>query len=69
MLLVEGSKEEIKQKIEKGRVATRQLHSIIWNKNKNITTNVSKRVCKTIVKSIALYGSEDSEITKKVKSQ
>lgn len=58
-----GSDDEIKLRITKGKVAIRQLHTIIWNKN--IRNNVKNRIYKTIVEGITLYGSEVWEISKR----
>ena len=53
----EGSSAlEIQQRVQKGKIAIRQLHSILWNKT--INKDVKRMIYKTIVESIVLYGAE-----------
>ncbi|PSN48631.1 hypothetical protein C0J52_12701, partial [Blattella germanica] len=54
---------EIQQRVQKGKIAIRQLHSILWNKT--INKDVKRMIYKTIVESIVLYGAEVWEIPKK----
>lgn len=58
-----GSEIEIRHRMQKGRVAIKQLHSIIWNNT--IHKDIKRRIYKTIVESIMLYGAELWEVSKK----
>lgn len=57
-----GSTQDIQSRISKGKVAIRQLHPLI--RNQTLSKNVKRRLYKTIVESIATYGSEVWEISK-----
>lgn len=58
-----GSGKEKRNRIAKGKVAIRQMHPIIWNRN--TTREVKRKLYKTIVEGIAICGSEVWEITKR----
>lgn len=58
-----GSSQEIVNRIVKGKAAIRQLHPLIWKGG--LSKNVKRRLYKTVVESIAIYGSEVWEISKK----
>ena len=58
-----NSNEEIDNKIIHGRKAIGKLNSVLWNDK--ITMKTKKMTFSTIVESIATYGSETWEISKR----
>lgn len=58
-----SSKDEIKERINKGRKTIRTLNSILWDKT--ITKENKKRIYTSIVQSIITYGAETWDMTKK----
>ncbi|XP_044766695.1 uncharacterized protein LOC123322749 [Coccinella septempunctata] len=51
-----NSKDEIQERINKGRTVTRTLNSLLWDKN--ITKSTKKHIYRSMVQSVALYGAE-----------
>lgn len=62
-----GSNEEISARLGRARAVTRQLNSLLWSRR--ITRNNKRRIYKTIVESIGLYGAELWEVNGRNKSR
>ena len=50
------SKDEIQERVNKGRIVIRTLNSLLWERS--ITRNTKKHIYNSMVQSVILYGAE-----------
>lgn len=61
------SRDEIQERVNKGRKAIRQLNSLLWSKT--IRKSTKKRLYSTFVESVTLYGAEVWDLNKTYKNK